>query len=191
MQCSKAIYPHSKFNYVSCTRLVENFSETSSGTPTGSNSSNNTATGSTTGSTTNVTPNSGSISSVTSSGNNGISCSCTGDASSNNSFSLSCTCTRKVNEGFADVMAIPPSAQDAMAAAGKGIASAAQGLASTVGPMATKAAVATGVSDMVNQLKKENECNKTSLHITIGVLVTVLIGLVAYIVYQQMKNKQQ
>ena len=28
MQCNKTIYPHSKYNYVTCTKFVERFSDT-------------------------------------------------------------------------------------------------------------------------------------------------------------------
>jgi hypothetical protein len=206
MQCNKAIYPHSKYNYVSCTRLVENFSEGTTGTPdpsktTDNTTTTNTGTDSNSGTTSNGTSTGTSTgtSNGTSSGNS-LNCSLSGDTSSGN-FSL--TCSRpKTAEGFADVLPLATTAQEAMATAGQGIAGAAQGvagaaqgaaqgLANAVVPMAAKAAAVTGVSDLINQVKQDKECNKTTLHITIGVLVTVLIGLVAYIVYQQMKNKQQ
>ncbi len=212
MQCTKAIYPHSKYNYVTCTRLVEKFSDgDNSGIPATVNS--------------------------TGSSSSGISCSCTGDASGNDAFSLSCKCTRvgsdsstisgattgtdtstttgtgtgtdtgattgtdtgattgtgittsAPKEGFADLMTNP--SQETIVAAAKDIANVAQAAVSTEVPMAAKAAVIAGVSDLAEQVKQEHECNKTTLHVTIGILVTIVIGLVAYIVYQQMKNKQQ
>jgi len=43
-------------------------------------------------------------------------------------------------------------------------------------------------SEMTN--KTETECNKTPLYISIGVLTTILVALVVYIIYKQMKTQQ-
>lgn len=174
MQCTRQIYPRSKFNYVSCTKLVEKFTEMGTGPVTTNN---------------NLTGN--------------INCSCTKNSSSNNKFSSSCSCTRKTTEGFVDVMT-NPSQQMGNAIAERLVDAIAElpiaELPIAELPGATNGEIVSSLTDLDQQPASDltlesnqntNTCNKTSLHITIGVLVTIIIGLVAYIVYNQMKNKQQ
>ena len=149
----------------------------------------------------------------TNSVNGNINCSCSGSSSGDSGFTLSCNCTRKTTESFADVTAnpVPPNpVQGAAKAVASGLAGAVANAVANTGaiqnvipeitngavqniiPEIPNGAVVTNAIDNIQQsLQEDSACNKTPLHITIGILVTILIGLVAYIVYQQMKNKQQ
>ncbi len=147
MQCTKAIYPHSKYNYVTCTKLVEKFADEN---PSASN-----------------------------------------DSGTNNNSLQSGDITNSIQD-------TTKTASPIVSEVAKGIIDAVtnatqEGINSevTMTAMETKDTVVAAATDMIEQVKQEHECNKTSLHITIGILVTIVIGLIAYIVYQQMKNKQQ
>ena len=112
MQCTRRAYPHSKFNYVKCTKFVERFTESLPQTTGSTNSQstpvfNNIQT---------ETSNMQGVSQPTISENipaSSMSCSCTGDSSGNDNFTLSCSCTRKPKENFVDLMQNPTIAEAA------------------------------------------------------------------------------
>ncbi len=213
MQCNKAIYPHSKYNYVTCTKLVETFADSNPPTPGSGISCSCKGDGSsgdsfsltcsctrTSSDSNNATGNGTTGTGTTGTGTTGTGT--TGTGTTGTTGTTGNVCPTGVTECFADVMPLATTAQEAMNTAGQGIAGAAkgaaqgiadaaQGIAGAAMPMAAKAAAAVGVSNLMNQANEEDECNKKPLQITVGVLVLILLGLISYIIYQQMKNKQQ
>ena len=248
MQCTKKSYKHSKYNYVSCKKLFENFTDstpTTSGsfdTPLISSSDNNTQ-----GNIIRIGSSFDQPTNINNKTENGISCSCTGDSSSNNNFTLSCNCTRQQKEGFADLIPNPEVQEMAKIVSAELSNPVVQEMAKLVSaelsnpvlqemdkivsievpnpaiqeipkivsvelsnPTVREIAkivsaelsnptvqempninvpiidMITGISNAMKQ--PDQTCDKTPLYMTVGILATILIILIIYVIYQQMKK---
>jgi len=131
MHCTKTTYPHSKYNYVTCSKSVERFSDTP----------------------TNLT--------VPSTGVNQM-----------------------------PMSSMPPMVKPVSAELQGGVnqmpMSSMQPIVAAIPMVAAVSAELQGVNQMQNPTV--DECDKTSLYYTIGVLVILLIILIGYTIYQSGKN---
>jgi hypothetical protein len=199
MKCTKTIYPHSKYNYVSCTNFVERFGETSSTDATDSSTTNNTMnTPSTNG---NILPTIGSttLGSILPNNNNimqnptGITT--IGSTLPNNIMqnptgitTIGSTLPNNIMENPTGIITIGSTLPNNIMESPSIIT--ASIVAESIKEMA-EPTIAVVSTDTTKQSHSEETCDKKSLYITIGVLSIFLIILIAYIIYQSGKNSQR